>query len=90
MDKPIEKILVDLIQTELDLPDNYGEDPQGNQIPCVMIASQNIKLFNTPKIQITVKTLQNRTFSNRKGFDDVRIIWSVSIQKSAFSSGLEL
>ena len=68
MEKPIEKILVDLIQKELNLPDNYGLDPQGNQIPCVMIASQNIKLFNTPNIQITVKTLQNRTFSNRKEY----------------------
>ena len=68
MDKPIEKILVDLIQTELNLPDNYGLDSQGNEIPCVMIASQNIKLFNTPNIQITVKTLQNRTFSNRKEY----------------------
>ena len=71
MEKPIEKILVDLIQKELDLPNNYGLDPQGNQIPCVMIASQNIKLFNTPNIQITVKTLQNRTFSNRKEYREV-------------------
>jgi hypothetical protein len=41
----------------------------------------------------TAKRLLNcksRTFSNRKGFDDVRIIWSVSIQKPVFSSGLEL
>lgn len=68
MEKPIEKILVDLIQKELNLPNNYGLDPQGNEIPCVMIASQNIKLFNTPKIQITVKTLQNRTFSSRKEY----------------------
>jgi len=30
------------------------------------------------------------TFSNRKGFDDIRIVWSVSIQKPLFYSGLEL
>lgn len=65
MNKSIEKILVDLIQTELSLPDNYGLDSQGNQIPCVMIKSQNIKLFNTPNIQITISTLRNRLFSNR-------------------------
>lgn len=65
MNKSIEKILVDLIQTELNLPDNYGLDSQGNQIPCVMIKSQNIKLFNTPNIQITISTLRNRLFSNR-------------------------
>lgn len=61
----VEKIFVDLIQTSLDLPNNYGTDSQGNEIPCVMIKSQNIKLFNTPNIQITVSTLQNRIFSNR-------------------------
>ncbi len=61
----VEKIFVDLIQESLNLPDNYGTDSQGNEIPCVMIKSQNIKLFNTPNIQITVSTLQNRIFSNR-------------------------
>ena len=33
---------------------------------------------------------KNETFSNRKGFNDVCIVWSVSIKKSVFSSGLEL
>lgn len=61
----VEKIFVDLIQKELNLPDNWGLDEQGNQIPCVMIKSQNIKLFNTPNIQITVSTLRNRIYSNR-------------------------
>lgn len=61
----VEKIFVDLIQKSLNLPNNYGADSQGNEIPCVMIKSQNIKLFNTPNIQITVSTLQNRIFSNR-------------------------
>lgn len=61
----VEKIFVDLIQKSLNLPDNYGTDSQGNEIPCVMIKSQNIKLFNTPNIQITVSTLQNRIFSDR-------------------------
>ena len=61
----VEKIFVDLIQKSLNLPNNYGTDSQGNEIPCVMIKSQNIKLFNTPNIQITVSTLQNRIFSNR-------------------------
>ena len=61
----VEKIFIDLIQKSLNLPDNYGTDSQGNEIPCVMIKSQNIKLFNTPNIQITVSTLQNRIFSNR-------------------------
>ncbi len=62
----IEKIIVELIQKSLNLPDNYGFDNQGNAIPCVLIKSQNIKLFTTPKLQITVSTLSNQIFSNRK------------------------
>ena len=65
MQKEIEKIIVDLVQKELNLPANWGYDSQGNEIPCVMIKSQNIKLFNTPNIQITISTLRNRIFSNR-------------------------
>ena len=65
MQLEIEKIFVDLITKELNLPANWGVDSQGNQIPCVMIKSQNIKLFNTPNIQITVSTLRNKIFSNR-------------------------
>lgn len=65
MERSIENIIVDLVQKELSLPDNWGYDPQGNEIPCVIIKSQNIKLFNTPNIQITISTLRNRIFSNR-------------------------
>lgn len=65
MNKNIEEIFVDLIQKELNLPDNWGLDSQGNEIPCVIIKNQNIKLFNTPNLQITIGTLRNRTFSNR-------------------------
>lgn len=64
----VEKIFVDLIKKELDLPDNYGEDNNGNEIPCVTIKSQNIKLFTTPNLQIAISTLQNRVFSNRKEY----------------------
>lgn len=68
----IEKIIVELIQKSLNLPDNWGYDNQGNAIPCVLIKSQNIKLFNTPRIQITVSTLSNQIFSNRK--EEVQIL----------------
>lgn len=66
----IEKIFVDLIKKELNLPDNYGTDDKGNEIPTVIIRSQNIKLYNTPKMQITVSTLQNKIFSNRKEYHE--------------------
>ena len=65
MNKEVEKILVDLIKHELNLPDNYGTDEKGNVIPCVCIRAQNIKLFNTDKLQITVSTLSSNVFSNR-------------------------
>ena len=65
MKEEIEKILVDIIQKELNLPNDYGTTPRGDVIPCVTIYAQNIKLFNTDRIQITVKTLTARDYSNR-------------------------
>lgn len=61
----IEKIICDLIRKYLVLPQNYGFDKNGNEIPTVVIRGQNVKLFNTPKIQITVSTIGTNTFSNR-------------------------
>lgn len=60
----IEKLIVDIIMHELDLPENYGSI-DGGVIPCVVIYAQNIKLFNTEKMQITVKTLTAKEYSNR-------------------------
>ena len=65
MRKSIEKILVDIITHELNLPETYGTTSKGDAIPCVVIYGQNIKLFNTDKLQITVKTVSSRTWSNR-------------------------
>lgn len=62
----IEKIIVNLLKEYLNLPDNYGIDANGNEIPTICIASQNIKLFNTEKLQITVSTLSNQLYSNRR------------------------
>lgn len=68
MQKSIEKILCDIVQHELDLPDNYGETSNGDVIPCVIVYSQNIKLFNTNKLQITVRTVSQNIYSNRSEF----------------------
>lgn len=70
MQKSIEKILVDIIQHELDLPENWGKTSNGDTIPCVVIYSQNIKLFNTDKLQITVRTVSARDYSNRTEFKE--------------------
>lgn len=70
----IEKIIVELLKDYLELPDNYGLDSQGNQIPSIIIKGQNIKLFNTDKMQITVSTLSSDVFSNRKEYKTVTIV----------------
>lgn len=67
----IEKIIVKLLQEYLELPSNYGYDAQGNEIPTVIIRGQNIKLFNTDKMQITVSTISSDVFANRKEFKTV-------------------
>lgn len=61
----IEKLLVDIIQHEMKLPPNYGLDDDGNVIPSIIIYAQNLKLFNTDHIQITVKTLSTHDYANR-------------------------
>ncbi len=68
MQEEIEKILVDIIKHEMNLPDDYGTLETGDVIPCVTIYAQNIKLFNTDRIQITVKTLTAHEYSNRIEF----------------------
>lgn len=68
MQKSIEKILVDIIKHELNLPNDYGETSKGDAIPSVIIYSQNIKLFNTDKLQITVRALNVDVYSNRSEF----------------------
>ena len=68
MIKSIEKIIVDIIKHELGLPDNYGKTSNGDVIPSVIIYAQNIKLFNTDKLQITVRTVSQNVWSNRNQF----------------------
>lgn len=76
MQKSIEKILVDIIKHELNLPDNYGKMSTGDIIPSVIIYSQNIKLFNTDKLQVTVKTVSQRVWSNRNETKEVKGVYS--------------
>lgn len=73
MQKEIEKVIVDLIRTGLNLPANWGYDENGNEIPCVSIKSQNIKLFNTPNLQITVSTADSKVFANRKEYFQTKV-----------------
>ena len=71
MQRSIEKILVDIIKHELNLPDNYGTTSNGDVIPSVIIYGQNIKLFNTDKLQVTVRTVSQNVWSNRSEFKEI-------------------
>lgn len=69
MQKDIENILVDIIRTEMDLPLNYGKNPTTKDIiPCCIVYNQNLKLFNTDRLQITVRTVSSKDYSNRTTF----------------------
>ena len=70
MNKEIEKIFVDIIKHELKLPNDYGTTSRGDVIPTVVIYGQNIKLFNTDKLQVTVRTVSAKTYSNRSEFKE--------------------
>lgn len=76
MQKSIEKILVDIIKHELNLPDNYGKTSNGDVIPSVIIYAQNIKLFNTDKMQITVRTVNQRVWSNRNETKEINGVYT--------------
>ncbi len=65
MKKEIEKIIADIIQHEMDLPDDYGKTFKGDIIPCILIYGQNAKLFNTDKLQITIKNISSKVYSSR-------------------------
>ena len=78
----VEKIIVDLIRKYLVLPENYGFDADGNEIPTVVIRGQNVKLFNTPNLQITVSTISTNTFANRcEHFEETKIIDNIQVTK---------
>ena len=78
----VEKIIVDLIRKYLVLPENYGFDADGNEIPTVVIRGQNVKLFNTPNLQITVSTISTNTFANRcEHFEETKIIDNIRVTK---------
>lgn len=76
MQKPIEKILVDIIKHELNLPDNYGKTSNDDVIPSVIIYAQNIKLFNTNKLQVTVRAGSFKTWSNRNTTKEINGVFS--------------
>ena len=68
MQAELDVILCNLITEYMNLPANYGIDKDGNEIPCVIIKGQNIKLHNTPHLQITVGIINSNTYANNTEF----------------------
>lgn len=66
MNKPIEKILINLLSEYLQLPETYGKDKAGNDIPVFIIRGQNIDLGKTVHLQMTISTIGSNVFANNK------------------------
>ena len=64
MDKEVEKIFLDIIMTEMNLPDDYGNDDDGNEIAVGLIGFNNYKLGSTDEIQIIVTNQTSKVRSN--------------------------
>ena len=69
MIKEVEKIIIDILAHELDLPLIYGVDVQGNQIPCFTIGYSNALLGTTDKVQIAVQTMNITPVANNTKLD---------------------
>lgn len=54
MDTKAVVIIENILKHELSLPDDYGEDSQGNVIPSIVTRDQNVILGRTDQLQITV------------------------------------
>jgi hypothetical protein len=66
----------------MDLPDNWGTDKNGNEIPCVVISGQNIQLFSTPHIQITVRTLSNNIYSTQVEYKETDTSYNETVSSN--------
>jgi hypothetical protein len=56
----VEKIIAGIIKQQLDLPDFYQElnaSKKIDNVPSVFIGSQNLKLFHTEKLQVSVRSV---------------------------------
>ena len=60
-----EQLVIDIVKHELNLPDTYGNDSEGNIIPCIAIGSQNVLLGTTDKLQVIVRSVYTKVLSNR-------------------------
>ena len=69
MIKEVEKILIDILSHELDLPLTYGVNDEGNEVPVFVIGFSNAMLGTTDKLQISVQTVNSNPVANASKLD---------------------
>jgi len=69
MIKEVEKIIIDSLSHELDLPLTYGVNDEGNEIPVFTIGYSNAMLGTTDKVQISVQTMNVQPVANNSKLD---------------------
>ena len=79
----VEKIIVDIIKSEMVLTDTYGKDIKENDIPCILIRSQNMKLGETDKLQIIVGMVDGKVVASNNYSDFVSIVQNVTYDADA-------
>jgi len=83
MIKEIEKIIIDILSHELDLPLTYGLNDEGNEVPVFVIGFSNAMLGTTDKVQISVQTTNVQPVANSSKLD---ISVTPPIERQYFSS----
>jgi len=66
MTKEVEKIIVDIIKSELELPDYYDTD---KNTPSIVIGFQNFKMGNVDDLQVVVSSIDSSIIASTNKLD---------------------
>jgi len=69
MIKEVEKIIIDILSHEMELPLTYGINDEGNEVPVFTIGYSNAMLGTTDKVQISVQTMNVQPVANNSKLD---------------------
>lgn len=69
MQKDVEKIFIDILSTEMELPLVYGQDKKGNDIPCFVLGFDDALLGKDERLQIAVTELSSVPMSSTSKSD---------------------
>lgn len=65
MNKDIEKIIIDILSEELEIPLVYSTGPKGNEIPAFVMGFNDANLGKIKDLQIAVTVLNNKIMSSK-------------------------